>query len=201
MKMKKYDYFLIFKPYGMLSQFSGEEQDALLGDLFDFPKDVYPIGRLDKDSEGLLLLTNDNRFKQYLLEPKFKVAKEYWVQVEGVPSPEQITTLTNGSINIKHEGRTHRVAPCEVDIMPDFSIFERSKPIRFRKNIPTTWLRIILREGKNRQVRKMTAAVGLPTLRLIRGKIGNYSAEQLLPGDVITLKKTDLFPYFGFSSD
>lgn len=199
--MKTYHYYLIFKPYGMLSQFSGEANDAVLGDLFNFPKDVYPVGRLDKDSEGLLLLTNDNRFKQFLLEPKFKVSKEYWVQVEGVPSSEQITNLSSGRISIKHEGRNHRVAPCEVEIMSDFVTFERSKPIRFRKNIPTTWLKIILREGKNRQVRKMTAAVGLPTLRLIRGKIGSFNGERLLPGDVITLQKTDLFPYFGYSSN
>ncbi|MCC5923305.1 MAG: pseudouridine synthase [Crocinitomicaceae bacterium] len=199
--MKTYHYYLIFKPYGMLSQFSGEANDAVLGDLFNFPKDVYPVGRLDKDSEGLLLLTNDNRFKQFLLEPKFKVSKEYWVQVEGVPSSEQITNLSSGRISIKHEGRNHRVAPCEVEIMSDFVTFERSKPIRFRKNIPTTWLKIILREGKNRQVRKMTAAVGLPTLRLMRGKIGTFNGERLSPGDVITLQKTDLFPYFGYSSN
>lgn len=199
--MKTYHYYLIFKPYGMLSQFSGEANDAVLGDLFNFPKDVYPVGRLDKDSEGLLLLTNDNRFKQFLLEPKFKVSKEYWVQVEGVPSSEQITNLSSGRISIKHEGRNHRVAPCEVEIMSDFVTFERSKPIRYRKNIPTTWLKIILREGKNRQVRKMTAAVGLPTLRLMRGKIGTFNGERLSPGDVITLQKTDLFPYFGYSSN
>jgi len=199
--MKTYHYYLIFKPYGMLSQFSGEANDAVLGDLFSCPKDVYPVGRLDKDSEGLLLLTNDNRFKQFLLEPKFKVSKEYWVQVEGVPSSEQITNLSSGRISIKHEGRNHRVAPCEVEIMSDFVTFERSKPIRYRKNIPTTWLKIILREGKNRQVRKMTAAVGLPTLRLMRGKIGTFNGERLSPGDVITLQKTDLFPYFGYSSN
>lgn len=180
----KYRYFLLHKPYGFLSQFSGESTDQLLGDLYDFPKDVYSVGRLDKDSEGLLILTNDNRFKTNVLDPKQKLAKTYWVQVEGEITPEAIKRLQEGSIEIKHKKNIYRVkkAKCK-RIFPD-KISERTPPIRKRKNIPTSWIALTITEGKNRQVRKMTAAVGFPTLRLIRISIGPYSLNGLAVGEV-----------------
>lgn len=181
-----YRYYLLNKPYGFLSQFTGEENDQLLGDLFDFPKDVYSVGRLDKDSEGLLILTNDNRFKTKVLDPNEKLPKTYWVQVDGEITKEAIQKLESGTIDIKHKGKTHRVkkATCK-RIYPD-NISERVPPIRVRKNIPTSWIELTITEGKNRQVRKMTAAVGFPTLRLIRVKIGPYQLGNLQPGEVKT---------------
>lgn len=179
-----YRYYLLNKPFGFLSQFTGEENDQLLGDLFDFPKDVYSVGRLDKDSEGLLILTNDNKFKTKVLDPNEKLPKTYWVQVDGDITPEAIQELESGTIEIKHKGKTYRVkkAICK-RIYPD-NISERVPPIRVRKNIPTSWIEITITEGKNRQVRKMTAAAGFPTLRLIRVKIGPYQLENLKPGEV-----------------
>lgn len=160
----------------MLSQFSGEATESLLGELRDFPKDVYAIGRLDKDSEGLLLLTNDNRFKTQLLDPLSKIAKTYLVQVDGDITDEAIQLLSAGHLTIKHKGKEHRVLPaqCKRVIQPE-SLPARSVPIRVRKNIPTSWIELTITEGKNRQIRKMTAAAGFPTLRLIRVGIGRYT--------------------------
>lgn len=181
-------YFALYKPFGYLSQFSGEENDQLLGDLYDFPKDVYPIGRLDKDSEGLLLLTNDNRFKTKLLSPTSKVGKTYWVQVEGDISSKSIEKLSDGTITINHKGRKHKVAPAKCMRIQTPDIEERIPPIRERKNIPTSWISLTISEGKNRQIRKMTASVGHPTLRLIRHSIRTLSIDQLKPGEVIPFK-------------
>ena len=180
----KHRYFLLNKPYGYLCQFTGEKNDQLLGDLYDFPKDVYSVGRLDKDSEGLLLLTNDNSFKTKLLDPESKVKKTYMVQLDGDVSDEAIDLLQSGSIVIKHKGKEHRVAKakCRRIGTPEFQ--ERIPPIRYRKNIPTSWIELTITEGKNRQVRKMTAAVGFPTLRLIRYAIDVYSIEKLDSGEV-----------------
>jgi 23S rRNA pseudouridine2457 synthase len=192
--MSNFKYFAVFKPYDMLSQFTGEASDSLLGELHDFPKDVYPIGRLDKDSEGLLLLTNDNRFKTQLLDPISKVAKTYLVQVDGDITEEAITLLTSGGITIKHKGKEHRVLPAKCKkISPPENLPERSVPVRFRKNIPTSWIELMITEGKNRQIRKMTAATGFPTLRLIRVGVGKYRLPELKaknvwevdPGDII----------------
>ncbi|MDX1651532.1 MAG: pseudouridine synthase [Brumimicrobium sp.] len=182
--MEGFKYYAVFKPFDMLSQFTGEPGDSLLGDLHKFPKDVYPVGRLDKDSEGLLLLTNDNRFKNRLLDPKYKTPKTYYVQVDGAITAEAVTKLSEGSIHIKHKGKNYRVAPavCRAIADPDFP--ERSKPIRFRKNIPTSWIALTIGEGKNRQVRKMTAAAGFPTLRLVRFRIGNLDLGSMQPGEV-----------------
>jgi 23S rRNA pseudouridine2457 synthase len=174
----------------MLSQFTGEPSDALLGELHDFPKDVYPIGRLDKDSEGLLLLTNDNQFKSRLLEPKNKIPKTYLVQVDGAITPEAARMLESGKIDIKHNGKAHRVLPAHCKIIdPPNNIPERSIPVRYRKNIPTSWIELTITEGKNRQVRKMTAAAGFPTLRLIRIGIGNYRLTDFAPGSVWEIEK------------
>jgi len=172
----------------MLSQFTGEKSDALLGDLFNFPKDVYPVGRLDKDSEGLLILTNDNQFKTHLLDPSKKISKTYWVQVDGEITPDAIQQLSSGEITIKHNGKDHRVAKAKCKkLIPSPPVPERSVPVRFRKNIPTSWIEISITEGKNRQVRKMTAAAGFPTLRLIRVGIGNYSLAHYDSGTVVKI--------------
>jgi 23S rRNA pseudouridine2457 synthase len=158
-------YFLIYKPFGMLSQFSREGDHATLADLgFDFPKDIYPVGRLDADSEGLLLLTNDNRLKTKLLEPRNKHKRTYYVQVEGTITTEACEALSTG-VKISISGKTYQTLPAQAALLPEPPLPERNPPIRFRKNIPTSWVSIILHEGKNRQVRKMTAAVHFPTLK------------------------------------
>ena len=185
---KEYEYFVCHKPYGMLSQFSGEETDMLLGDIHNFPKDVYPIGRLDKDSEGLLALTNDNQLKTKLLDPKNNHSKTYHVQVEGSITTEALHALAKGGLKISHKGKHHFTAPAKVELLETITHPERVPPIRFRKNIPTSWIAITLTEGKNRQIRKMTAAVGFPTLRLIRVAIGKITLNDLNPGAV---KKLD----------
>lgn len=171
-------YYVVNKPFGMLSQFTGEANDKLLGDLFDFPKDVYSVGRLDKDSEGLLLLTNNNNLKTRLLEPRFNHSKTYWVQVDGDITEEAIETLRKGNIELKNKGKSYftKVSKCE-RISPD--VEERVPPIRKRESIPTTWISLTIYEGKNRQVRKMTAAVGFPTLRLIRVSIDELRLDNL----------------------
>lgn len=168
----------------------------LLGDLFEFPKDVYPVGRLDKDSEGLLLLTNDNFFKTKLLNPEQEHYKTYWVQVEGSISEEAIKKLSEGLIEIKHQGKSHRVKKAKVKIISDPDLPERDPPIRFRKNVPTSWIEINLSEGKNRQVRKMTAAAGFPTLRLVRVKIGALSILGKKPGFVAKLTNMEALKAF-----
>jgi 23S rRNA pseudouridine2457 synthase len=179
-------YFAVYKPFGFLSQFSGEKSDHLLGELFDFPKDVYPIGRLDKDSEGLLILTNDNVLKHRLLDPISKHTKSYLVQVEGEIHAQAIELLMNGSLEIKHNNKNYRVNKAHCQKVNPPNLPDREPPIRFRANIPTSWIKLTLTEGKNRQVRKMTAAVGFPTLRLIRISIGAYE-PQLQIGQVCEL--------------
>lgn len=186
--VKQYHYYLLHKPYGYLSQFTGEANDLLLGQLHNFPKDVYSVGRLDKDSEGLLLLTNDNRFKNEVLSPENKSPKTYWVQVDGDITPEAIDILKSGKIVIKHKGREHKVAKAECRKIAAPNIEERDPPIRYRKNIPTSWIELTITEGKNRQVRKMTAATGFPTLRLIRSKIAGYSIKDLPSGGVKSIQ-------------
>jgi 23S rRNA pseudouridine2457 synthase len=183
--MNKRFYYKVFKPFGMLSQFTSEHGDAVLGDLHDFPKDVYSVGRLDKDSEGLLLLTNDNTFKTAMLEPQKETPKTYLAQVDGTPSTEAINLLESGTIVISHKGKKHRVAPAQCEIIPPPNLPERSKPIRKRKDIPTTWIKLTIIEGKNRQVRKMTAAAGHPTLRLVRWSVHQFNLGDMQPGDVV----------------
>lgn len=169
---------LFNKPYGMLTQFSGEAEDVTLKGAIPF-NDVYPAGRLDKDSEGLLLLTNDGSLQAKISDPKYKMAKTYWVQVEGVPSPAAIQQLCQGvELN---DGMT---APAEAMLMPEpLQLWPRHPPIRERANIPTQWLCITIREGRNRQVRRMTAAIGHPTLRLIRAMIGPWRLQGMQPGE------------------
>lgn len=179
--MKKlFKYFAANKPYGVLSQFTDPDGRKTLAGLFAFPDDVYPIGRLDYDSEGLLLLTNDKALTEKLLHPRQKLEKEYFVQVEGIPTEKALTQLRVGVVIEKK-----KTIPAKVKILEDQSPFEeRIPPVRFRKTIPTTWLSITIIEGRNRQVRKMTASVGFPTLRLVRIRIGNIQLGDLRLGEV-----------------
>lgn len=165
------------KPYGVLSQFSDAgDRSTLKG--YVSVRDVYPAGRLDKDSEGLLLLTNDGRLQARIADPAHKLAKTYWVQVEGEPSDDQLARLAAGP-DLK-DGPTRPATVARID---EPELWPRNPPVRFRKSIPTTWLALTIREGRNRQVRRMTAAVGLPTLRLVRVRIGPWELDGLAPGD------------------
>jgi len=181
-------YFKINKPYGVISQFTDRLGRRTLANLFNFPKDVYPIGRLDFDSEGLLLLSNDKKLTDKLLNPKYQHEREYLVQIEGIPNIDVLKRLEEGVII-----RNRKTLPVVVDLLlENFMYEERVPPIRFRKNIPTSWMKIILREGKNRQVRRMTAKIGYPTLRLIRTKICNINLDNLKTGEVRELKNEEL---------
>lgn len=168
---------LFNKPYGIVTQFSGDSPDQTLASFIKMPG-FYAAGRLDKNSEGLLLLTNDGSLQHQLTHPKFNKKKYYWVQVEGVPSEEQLQPLRKGLIL-----KDISFLPAEVHLINEPPLWPRNPPIRVRQSIPTSWLEIILREGKNHQVRKMTAAIGYPTLRLVRHKIGEWTLGELQPGE------------------
>ena len=181
-------YIAFHKPYGILSQFTGEAHQRTLAE-FNFPKGVYAAGRLDKDSEGLLLLTDDGPLKHALLHPQNAHKKTYWVQVEGIPSTESLSILEQGVLIKKYKTK-----PCSASIIsPPPDIPERDPPIRKRKSIPTAWISITLSEGKNRQVRRMTAKIGHPTLRLIRMQIEGVTLKGLALGEWKSLRKNDIF--------
>jgi 23S rRNA pseudouridine2457 synthase len=186
-------YFIIYKPYLVLSQFSAIDQKKTLADFFDVPKDVYPVGRLDNDSEGLLILTNDKQLNNRLLDPIFAHEREYWVQVDGAFTSVAKEQLQK-SVNITIDGKSYPTKPCKVSIFENAPILpERNPPIRFRKEIPAPWISIILTEGKNRQVRKMTAQVGFPTLRLVRYRIEDLTIEGMQTGQMIELSQSTIY--------
>ena len=179
-------YIAFYKPYNVLSQFTGEAgHDSLAS--FGFPKDVYPVGRLDCDSEGLLLLSDDGVSIKKLLSPKFAHEREYAVQVEGVPTPDALAALEKGVVI-----KGYKTKPAKARLMPEFDLPPRNPPIRERKNIPTSWLSLMLTEGKNRQVRHMTAAVGFPTLRLLRVRIGKLLLNGMTCGQWRYIDRRDV---------
>lgn len=197
-ELKKHRHFILYKPYGYLSQFvnNGQKQGSkkLLGELFSFPTGSMSIGRLDEKSEGLLLITTDGKVSNYICSSK--IEKEYVAQVDGNITKDAILKLING-VEIGFDGKKYTTNPCKafrLNSVPKFQ--ERSKKIRDERHGPTSWISVTLREGKFRQVRKMTSAVGFPTLRLIRVRVGNLSLNQMQIGDikeVIDFKEVDSY--------
>ncbi len=169
---------LLNKPYQVLSQFTDKEGRATLGDYVTVPG-VYPAGRLDFDSEGLILLTDDGRLQARISQPGSKIAKIYWAQVEGIPGETELNELVAG-VALK-DGIANAVSARLIE--PPAHLWPRNPPIRFRANVPDRWIELTLSQGRNRQVRRMTAAVGLPTLRLIRYSVGPWSIDGLMPGE------------------
>lgn len=186
-KEKNLKYIAVHKPYGYLSQFTDKLNRKTLSDLKSIPREVYPIGRLDMDSEGLLLLSNDKSLVDYLLNPNNSHEREYLAQVEGLPTDEEMKKFRK---DLLIENKLTLPAKIEIIDLPNFP--ERIPPIRKRKNIPTCWLKVIITEGRNRQVRKMTAAIGHPTLRLIRVRIKNIHLGNLLPGEIRELSDLEI---------
>ena len=180
-------YYLLYKPFQVLSQFTSESGKRCLKDIIEVEKDVYPVGRLDYDSEGLLLLTNDASINHQLLHPSFEHPRTYWVQVDGAITMAAANALSKGVV-INIDGKQYQTKQAIVKLLPDdLQVPDRNPPIRFRKSIPATWAAITLTEGKNRQVRKMFAAVGFPVLRLIRAQLGTYTISTMQPGDLLSL--------------
>lgn len=186
----KHRHFALYKPYGVLSQFASnakhEHKKQFLGEFYDFPEGTMPIGRLDEDSEGLLLLTTDGKLSDTICKGLYD--KEYYAQVDGLITDDAIKQLQN-SVEIGFKGIKYDTMPCEVKRLEKAPTFpDRKRKIRDARHGPTSWISIIINEGKFRQVRKMTSSVGFPTLRLVRVRIGPIHLEHLQPGEVIELK-------------
>jgi 23S rRNA pseudouridine2457 synthase len=188
-----HQYFLFYKPYQVLSQFTPEGNKATLSNFFKgIAKDVYPVGRLDYDSEGLLLLTNDTRLTHQLLTPSFGHTRTYFVQVEGRMTTDAIAHLERG-VTITIDSKPHTTLPAKAVILdPDPQLPPRNPPIRYRVSVPDSWISLTLTEGKNRQVRRMTAATGFPTLRLVRYAIGSVTLKNLAPGSYRELNQKEV---------
>lgn len=186
-------YYYIYKPFMMLSQFTTDLGKRTLADLdYDFPTNVYPIGRLDEESEGLLILTNDKNLSFKLLEPKFNHNRVYIIQVEGSVTEDAIEELCSPmELNIK--GISYTTLPAKAEQISEPDLPERTPPIRFRQNIPTSWIKLSIQEGKNHQVRKMTAKVGFPTLRLIRIATEKLTIDKMQPGEVKKIDNKTLY--------
>lgn len=180
-----------------MTQFTGEE--PTLASLGVFPPEVYPVGRLDKDSEGLLLITDDKILNHHLLNPRFGHQRTYWAQVEGIPTPEALAKLRSG-VTINVDGRDYKTKPALAKILdPAPELPERNPPIRYRASIPDTWIELTLIEGKNRQVRKMTAAVGFPTLRLVRFSMEKITIKGMKSGEIIELEEQTVYHQLGLT--
>ncbi|MEM9896822.1 MAG: pseudouridine synthase [Bacteroidota bacterium] len=190
-------YFLLHKPYKVLSQFTDENGNPGLKQIVKVPNDVYPVGRLDLDSEGLLLLTNDRQLNSKLLDPKRGHKRRYWVEVEGKPSLESIAKLERG-LEIKVKSKRYKTLPARCKMLKDpISIEERCPPVNHKKHPVRSWLEIEIVEGKNRQVRKMTAKIGHPTLRLIRISIQELRLNPLKSGEIMEVTRELVYKKLG----
>ncbi len=182
-------HFLLYKPYGYLSQFVNNQtkrkNKKLLGQLYDFPDNTMAIGRLDETSEGLLLLTTNGKISEYIRSNK--IEKEYYVQLDGIISEKEIKLLQNG-VQISTNQGMYLTKNCKASIIPNPNFTERSKKVRDDRHGPTSWISITIKEGKFRQVRKMTAKIGLPTLRLIRIRVGNFTLQNMHIGEVKSIE-------------
>ena len=182
--------YRFWKPYGVLTKFTDEQGRPTLADYVKIPQ-VYAAGRLDLDSEGLLLLTDSGAFQHRLSDPRFDHPKTYWAQVERIPDESALQRLREG-VELSENGKTWHTKPAQAALIDVPDMPERPVPIRFRASIPTAWIQLTITEGKNRQVRRMTAAVGYPTLRLVRWAIGAITLAGLQPGDVEALTRREV---------
>ena len=188
-----FNYYVIYKPFQVLTRFGKEDGKDSLADYFKVPTDVYPVGRLDYDSEGLLILSNDKSLTNRLLDPKYAHEREYWVQVDGAIDDAAIRQLRQG-VQIAVDGKKYQTRRCQAEIFNTEPVVpDRNPPIRFRKSIPAPWIKLVLQEGKNRQVRKMTAAAGFPTLRLIRYRIAGVTIDGIQPGEMREMSQREIY--------
>ncbi len=190
--MPMFYYFILYKPFEVLSQFSRDGDKRTLKDFCEVPTDVYPVGRLDFDSEGLLFLTNDKAMNAALLQPSKAHARTYLVQVEGLVTTAALQQLEAG-VEITLDGLAYKTRPAKARLLKDEpALPERIPPIRYRKNSPTSWIELTLTEGKNRQVRRMTAKLGFPTLRLVRYQIGKIRMDGWNSGELRSYSKKEI---------
>jgi 23S rRNA pseudouridine2457 synthase len=194
----QYSYYLVYKPYGMLSQFTPEGNKPALSSLLKFPLDCYPVGQLETESEGLLLLTNDKKVSQKFLNPTVEFKRTYLVQVDGDITEEALQKLRDG-VDVKVEGKIFNSKNAVVEKIETPVLPPRNPPVRFRKTVPTSWISITLTEQKNKQVRSMLSAVGFPALRIVRQKMGNLELREMLSGDVIELESAEVYEKLFYS--